>query len=1271
MKKSTSFVRFVLPVLLVASLSLINAGTALAVTSTTNITTNAVADLTPDSATQGATNVPIMTFSVTTGAAAGEKLKEIKLRYTGTDTDDVDNVYVYRESGTVPGTFDVTDTLFDSNASASSETTLNPSDLALSASTAYQFYVVVDIDSSATISNSIDFKVETDKITFDSGTWPSAADITANGWNPAGSTTIISSITTDEVAQVGPTNTLQGALKVPILSFTLSNTDTNEKFGKIITHYTGTNKADITKVYLYQESGTLAGSSFDSVSDGPFLNSSTSINGSNETTLDPTNFNFTQTKFYIVVDVKATATLGNTIDFDVTANKITFTGSHTWPPTSEVTAGTWNPSGDTIISLPTATLTVIKHVITDNGGTAVAGDWNLTVSSSNGGTGTGSAAGSESGTLYTIDAGKDYSVAESGGPTEYSESDSTDCNITNATTDASYTCTITNDDQPGTLTIVKNTVGGNGTFIFTVSGPTPSTPDITTSGLTGTTGALEVNAGSYSVTEEEAGSSWDFTSASCDNGSPSGSTVSGIDVPLGADVTCTFTNTKRGSITVIKNVVAPNGETYVDDSKEFDVTLNGGNQKTISEGASKTYSDLVPGEPYTIAEIGDPDFDLLRITVGDVDDATPEDGADVTVVAGQDTEVTITNGQKQGHLIVKKIVTNPNGGEAVAGDFSFSLNDEDDIEFNQDGENELRGENDLEVDPGTYTITETPPDGAYAISYDNCEITIESNGQPSEATTCTITNSDIPEEQGAITVRKILPNNNGGTAVVSDFLLKVTSVPGEGDPVETPMTSGESGFFNPGNYVVSESNPSVLYTQSISCTDGEIITEDGNITLSAQQSWTCTITNDDIAPVLTLVKQVVKDNGGTAEPTDWTLSADADGPTPVSGISGSEDVTNAEVNAGIYTLSESDGPDGYTASETWSCVVNGSEPILVNSVELGLGDVATCTITNDDNRAKLTIVKNTDEASGDGDFNFTVTGTGENEFSEQVELSTEDGSAETEEPIELDAGSYDVVESVPEGWSFSSAICEYDEEDNFGEDIQNGENITFGSGDEVTCTFTNTKRATLTVKKIVINDDGGTKTASDFSFQVGDGDAISFDAGENNLLGENPLVVNAGTYSVTEPAVEGYTTTYENCSEIILANGGSAICTITNNDVQSSSGNSSGSRARPKNPNPEGEVLGAETGPNSPKEGEGEVQGDEKFVFTLFLKKGPPYPESKKNEVMELQKFLNVAGFGPLVVDGKFGPLTEIAVIKFQLANGLKGDGVIGPLTRAVLNKPQ
>jgi hypothetical protein len=86
--------------------------------------------------------------------------------------------------------------------------------------------------------------------------------------------------------------------------------------------------------------------------------------------------------------------------------------------------------------------------------------------------------------------------------------------------------------------------------------------------------------------------------------------------------------------------------------------------------------------------------------------------------------------------------------------------------------------------------------------------------------------------------------------------------------------------------------------------------------------------------------------------------------------------------------------------------------------------------------------------------------------------------------------------------------------------------------------------------------------------------------------------------------------------------------------------------------------------------GNGQVLGAAKFIFTLFLKKGPPYHFSTwGKEVMELQKFLNAGGYDCGVVDGLFGLKTKSCVVKFQLANGLVGDGIVGPLTRAVLNK--
>lgn len=53
---------------------------------------------------------------------------------------------------------------------------------------------------------------------------------------------------------------------------------------------------------------------------------------------------------------------------------------------------------------------------------------------------------------------------------------------------------------------------------------------------------------------------------------------------------------------------------------------------------------------------------------------------------------------------------------------------------------------------------------------------------------------------------------------------------------------------------------------------------------------------------------------------------------------------------------------------------------------------------------------------------------------------------------------------------------------------------------------------------------------------------------------------------------------------------------------------------------------------------------------------------SRGVEVGSLQAFL---GVGP---DGIFGPITRFAVIKYQSNNGLVADGIVGRITRAVIN---
>ena len=91
---------------------------------------------------------------------------------------------------------------------------------------------------------------------------------------------------------------------------------------------------------------------------------------------------------------------------------------------------------------------------------------------------------------------------------------------------------------------------------------------------------------------------------------------------------------------------------------------------------------------------------------------------------------------------------------------------------------------------------------------------------------------------------------------------------------------------------------------------------------------------------LTLVKEVISSGPFNDVPTAWTLSAD--GPTDISGVTGTGAVTGALVDAGVYDLSEV-GPADYTASN-WSCV--GGDQTDEDTVSIAEGQNVVCTVTN-------------------------------------------------------------------------------------------------------------------------------------------------------------------------------------------------------------------------------------------------------------------------------------------------------------------------------------
>jgi YD repeat-containing protein len=90
---------------------------------------------------------------------------------------------------------------------------------------------------------------------------------------------------------------------------------------------------------------------------------------------------------------------------------------------------------------------------------------------------------------------------------------------------------------------------------------------------------------------------------------------------------------------------------------------------------------------------------------------------------------------------------------------------------------------------------------------------------------------------------------------------------------------------------------------------------------------------------LTVVKNVINDNGGSAVPANWTMTVA--GPTPLTFPGADSPGTTNAVQPGAYQVTESGGPTGYSLSYSGHCDADGD-------VTLASGETKTCTLTNND-----------------------------------------------------------------------------------------------------------------------------------------------------------------------------------------------------------------------------------------------------------------------------------------------------------------------------------
>jgi uncharacterized repeat protein (TIGR01451 family) len=508
-----------------------------------------------------------------------------------------------------------------------------------------------------------------------------------------------------------------------------------------------------------------------------------------------------------------------------------------------------------------------------------------------------------------------------------------------------------------------------------------------------------------------------------------------------ADISDSLTISNCGHVRITK-VTEPAGETgtfaYTLErvsGAAIDFTPRTSASGTLVDHGGSDRLAVLPGTDYQLTEdlTGEPTFALESI---ECDRPAPgtDGAAGFSVEIAEDTHCVIRNRLRTGSTTVRKLVENAYGGTAVPADFCLSIGDTTPSFRGAAG-----GTKFTRVIGTPFAVQEIPcgnpdssPPGYTPSLSGDCSGVIEEGVDK----VCTVTNRQQPQPQAAFTLRKRVINDHGGIAPSSAWTLNAVLAAGSsGSCTASGFSGSDAGSGVGGSLSVSDAagqcvyslsetgGPASGYVASAWACAGDVSQNGSQITIGSG-GGSCTITNDDVAPSLTLIKQVVNDDGGTSLPAAWTLSAA--GPTPISGAGAAG--SGPAFSAGTYVLSES-GPAHYEASG-WTCI-GGAQ--TGSAITLASGESATCTITNDDIQPVLTVVKQVTNDNGGllgvGSFPLIVGST-------PVVSGVPNG---------FDAGTYTVSETQRAGYAAGT----------WGGDCAPNGTVQLAIGDDKTCTLVN------------------------------------------------------------------------------------------------------------------------------------------------------------------------------------------------------------------------
>jgi uncharacterized repeat protein (TIGR01451 family) len=526
----------------------------------------------------------------------------------------------------------------------------------------------------------------------------------------------------------------------------------------------------------------------------------------------------------------------------------------------------------------------------------------------------------------------------------------------------------------------------------------------------------------------------------------------------------------------------------------FDVTLYGGPKgytvqnspyttTLIDHGGKETFQDLLAGSTYRLDEDVPPGWDLTSISCT-LNGSPAQDGAgNITIQAAKTTNCIVTNEARLPKVTLNKTVVNSWGGTATAADFTPRFA----------GQDRAWGQ-EFTVSPGSYTASElaktTNDAGKYLADAwagscsANGALTVSLGG----TYTCSITNRDQPAK---LVLEKTVVNNHGGTKTKGDFTPRI-----DGDVKAWDTTYDLAA----GSYAISEDAVAGYAAGDW----GGACSPDGSLQLAIGQSATCTITNIDVAPGLTVLKNVQNQHGGDAKPEDFQLYISHEEAVD-------EPITEAEPpEAALMTVTTE--PEGEEDELDEAPGPGSTEPEPLEEEELLVTDDATALGAP----AMTTVTETRSIKHGD---------------SPTVEAYVE----------------YTLSEDLLPGYELVGIACVDNETK-----ASVSHPVALTEGQSVTCTITNRdEQPTLTVTKVVTNDDGGELGVTEFPLTY---NGVSATSGvSNNVLANQ-------SYTVTEEQQDGYELTRIDCGgkgatteadsfDVTLAPGEHVTCTLSNDDI--------------------------------------------------------------------------------------------------------------------------